>query len=253
MYDADQLFVGTLLFTVLFSFRLYHLELYCLGSLWRLFRGKKLNVLRQRVDSAVYDADQLFVGTLLFTDLFSFRLYHLELYCLGSLWRLFRGKKWNVLRQRVDSAVYDADQLFVGTLLFTGLFSFRLYHLELYCLGSLWRLFQGKKLNVLRQRVDSAVYDADQLFVGMLFFTGLFSFRLYHLELYCLGSLWRLFRGKKLNVLRQCVDSAVYDADQLFVGTLLFTGLFSFRLYHLELYCLGSLWRLFRGKKWNVL
>ena len=49
------------------------------------------------------------------------RLYRLELYCLGSLWRLFRGKKWNVLRQRVDSAVYDADQLFVGTLLFTVL------------------------------------------------------------------------------------------------------------------------------------
>lgn len=47
------------------------------------------------------------------------RLYRLEIYCLGSLWRLFRGKKWNVLRQRVDSAVYDADQLFVGTLLFT--------------------------------------------------------------------------------------------------------------------------------------
>lgn len=49
------------------------------------------------------------------------RLYRLQLYCLGSLWRLFRGKKWNVLRQRVDSAIYDADQLFVGTLLFTVL------------------------------------------------------------------------------------------------------------------------------------
>ncbi|WAQ95753.1 PIGQ-like protein [Mya arenaria] len=49
------------------------------------------------------------------------RLYRLQVYALGSLWRLFRGKKWNVLRQRVDSAVYDADQLFVGTLLFTVL------------------------------------------------------------------------------------------------------------------------------------
>ena len=43
------------------------------------------------------------------------------MYAMGSLWRLFRGKKWNVLRQRVDSAAYDADQLFVGTLLFTVL------------------------------------------------------------------------------------------------------------------------------------
>lgn len=49
------------------------------------------------------------------------RLYRLQMYALGSLWRLFRGKKWNVLRERVDSAVYDINQLFVGTLLFTVL------------------------------------------------------------------------------------------------------------------------------------
>ena len=40
---------------------------------------------------------------------------------MRSLWRLFRGKKWNVLRSRVDSAVYSTDQLFVGTLFFTVL------------------------------------------------------------------------------------------------------------------------------------
>ncbi|NXN12282.1 PIGQ acetylglucosaminyltransferase, partial [Indicator maculatus] len=47
------------------------------------------------------------------------RLYCLKIYGLASLWRLFRGKKWNVLRQRVDSCSYDLDQLFIGTLLFT--------------------------------------------------------------------------------------------------------------------------------------
>jgi phosphatidylinositol glycan class Q protein len=47
------------------------------------------------------------------------RLYNLQMYALSSLWRLFRGKKRNVLRNRVDSAVYDIDQLFLGTLLFT--------------------------------------------------------------------------------------------------------------------------------------
>ncbi|XP_012587171.1 PREDICTED: phosphatidylinositol N-acetylglucosaminyltransferase subunit Q [Condylura cristata] len=47
------------------------------------------------------------------------RLYHLKVCGLSSLWRLFRGKKWNVLRQRVDSCSYDLDQLFIGTLLFT--------------------------------------------------------------------------------------------------------------------------------------
>uniref|UniRef100_UPI001EAEC230 phosphatidylinositol N-acetylglucosaminyltransferase subunit Q-like n=1 Tax=Oncorhynchus gorbuscha TaxID=8017 RepID=UPI001EAEC230 len=47
------------------------------------------------------------------------RLYCMTVYGLSSLWRLFRGKKWNVLRQRVDSCSYDLDQLFIGTLLFT--------------------------------------------------------------------------------------------------------------------------------------
>ncbi|XP_034151555.1 phosphatidylinositol N-acetylglucosaminyltransferase subunit Q [Esox lucius] len=47
------------------------------------------------------------------------RLYCLKVYGLTSLWRLFRGRKWNVLRQRVDSCSYDMDQLFIGTLLFT--------------------------------------------------------------------------------------------------------------------------------------
>uniref|UniRef100_S4RBM8 Phosphatidylinositol glycan anchor biosynthesis class Q n=1 Tax=Petromyzon marinus TaxID=7757 RepID=S4RBM8_PETMA len=47
------------------------------------------------------------------------RLYKLMVYGLTSLWRLFRGKKWNVLRRRVDSCSYDVDQLFLGTLLFT--------------------------------------------------------------------------------------------------------------------------------------
>lgn len=32
---------------------------------------------------------------------------------------LFLGKKWNVLRLRVDSVNYQADQLILGTILFT--------------------------------------------------------------------------------------------------------------------------------------
>jgi len=52
---------------------------------------------------------------------FHCRLYNLQLNTLSSLWHLFRGKKWNVLRKRVDSAVYNVDQLFLGTLLFTVL------------------------------------------------------------------------------------------------------------------------------------
>lgn len=38
---------------------------------------------------------------------------------LMSLWRLFRGKKYNPLRDRVDTSSSNVDQLFLGTLAFT--------------------------------------------------------------------------------------------------------------------------------------
>ncbi|KAF8794769.1 Phosphatidylinositol like protein [Argiope bruennichi] len=49
------------------------------------------------------------------------RLYGYQIIALSSLWRLFRGKKWNPLRERVDSYTYDIHQLFLGTLIFTVL------------------------------------------------------------------------------------------------------------------------------------
>ncbi|KAJ4025417.1 pig-Q [Fusarium irregulare] len=50
------------------------------------------------------------------------RIYHWQLTILRSLFHLFRGKKHNVLRNRIDSCDYDLDQLLVGTILFTLLF-----------------------------------------------------------------------------------------------------------------------------------
>ncbi|KXJ90191.1 N-acetylglucosaminyl transferase component-domain-containing protein [Microdochium bolleyi] len=49
----------------------------------------------------------------------SARIFHWQLTILLSLFQLFRGKKYNVLRNRVDSCAYDLDQLLVGTILFT--------------------------------------------------------------------------------------------------------------------------------------
>lgn len=75
------------------------------------------------------------------------RLYYLKIYGLSSLWRLFRGKKWNVLRQRVDSCSYDLDQLFIGTLLFTILLfllpTTALYYLVFTLLRLVVVMFQG--------------------------------------------------------------------------------------------------------------
>jgi phosphatidylinositol glycan class Q protein len=52
----------------------------------------------------------------------SARIYNWQLMIIVSLAHLFRGKKRNVLRNRIDSCDYDLDQLLLGTILFTLLF-----------------------------------------------------------------------------------------------------------------------------------
>ncbi|PVF99115.1 Gpi1-domain-containing protein [Serendipita vermifera] len=44
---------------------------------------------------------------------------HYILLTAGSLWNLFRGKRYNVLQNRLDSWDYSLDQLLLGTMLFT--------------------------------------------------------------------------------------------------------------------------------------
>lgn len=48
-------------------------------------------------------------------------LYSWQIQALAALWRLFRGRKWNPLRQRLDSYDYTVKQHIVGSLLFTPL------------------------------------------------------------------------------------------------------------------------------------
>ena len=52
----------------------------------------------------------------------SARIFNWQYTILLSLFQLFRGKKNNVLRKRIDSCDYDLDQLLLGTILFTLLF-----------------------------------------------------------------------------------------------------------------------------------
>jgi phosphatidylinositol glycan class Q protein len=49
----------------------------------------------------------------------SARIFHWQLTIIISLFHLFRGKKRNVLRNRIDSCDYELDQLLLGTILFT--------------------------------------------------------------------------------------------------------------------------------------
>ena len=52
----------------------------------------------------------------------SARIFNWQLTIISSLFHLFRGKKRNVLRNRIDNCDYDLDQLLLGTILFTLLF-----------------------------------------------------------------------------------------------------------------------------------
>jgi hypothetical protein len=49
-------------------------------------------------------------------------LHNAQVALLASLWQLFRGKKVNILRGRVDSADYDTASLLLGTLAFAAIF-----------------------------------------------------------------------------------------------------------------------------------
>ncbi|KIJ60657.1 hypothetical protein HYDPIDRAFT_98307 [Hydnomerulius pinastri MD-312] len=51
--------------------------------------------------------------------LVSSTIYRHILMLIGSLWNLFRGKRYNALRNRTDPWDYDVDQLLLGTILFT--------------------------------------------------------------------------------------------------------------------------------------
>lgn len=50
------------------------------------------------------------------------KIYWIYCVLMLSLFRLFRGRKWNVLRRRVDQTDFTMDQLLVGMLIFSMLF-----------------------------------------------------------------------------------------------------------------------------------
>jgi phosphatidylinositol glycan class Q protein len=49
----------------------------------------------------------------------SARIFNWNILIIDSTWNLFRGRKRNPLRNRIDSAVYDLDQLLLGAIIFT--------------------------------------------------------------------------------------------------------------------------------------
>lgn len=70
------------------SGRIYNWQLSIIYSLFHLFRGKKINVLRKRTDSCDYELDQLLIGTILFTLLIFLLPTVLVYYCLFASARM---------------------------------------------------------------------------------------------------------------------------------------------------------------------
>ncbi|KDO29096.1 hypothetical protein SPRG_06152 [Saprolegnia parasitica CBS 223.65] len=70
LYDTIEYLTLQTYYLYLYFSKLHRVQFDLLSSLWKLFLGKKKNVLRNRVDSCEYDVNQLLIGTLLFTILF---------------------------------------------------------------------------------------------------------------------------------------------------------------------------------------
>ncbi|KAI0753342.1 N-acetylglucosaminyl transferase component-domain-containing protein [Daedaleopsis nitida] len=69
--------------------------------------------------SLLSDALTLLTAHLYVCYYVSATIFSHQLSLAGSLWNLFRGKRYNVLRNRIDRWDYDLDQLLLGTILFT--------------------------------------------------------------------------------------------------------------------------------------
>lgn len=73
----------------------------------------------------------------------SARIYNWQLTIIVSLFHLFRGKKRNVLRNRIDSCDYDLDQLLLGTIFFT------LLTFLLPTVGVFYATFAGARMGII--------------------------------------------------------------------------------------------------------
>ena len=104
----------------------------------------------------------VFTCHLAFFYLIASRLYRWQLTVLISLFHLFRGKRWNVLRCRLDSATYALDQLLLGTVLFCIMgFCFP-------TIAAYYALFLACRLTILVIRLPFDVIASDKFGLSVL-------------------------------------------------------------------------------------
>jgi hypothetical protein len=128
MVDLWRLEFIHLILLAIFFRKLYRAELYLLSALFRLFRGKKRNILRQRTDTMQYDAMQLLVGTIAFcicvflwtTIMVYYSFFviwnlsiHLPIVCCWVLYLLGRSIPWGSLYYRFRHPHWFPKDLYI--------------------------------------------------------------------------------------------------------------------------------------------
>jgi len=123
---SDILFICTLHINWFYngSARIYMHQLEAMSGLWKLFRGKKKNVLRDRIDSCHYDIDQLLLGTIIFTVLFflvpTVAIYYLYFSMVRFLVFIVHAALFGLLQLLNHFPVYGIFLYAADSSLFTG-------------------------------------------------------------------------------------------------------------------------------------
>uniref|UniRef100_F1LD25 Phosphatidylinositol N-acetylglucosaminyltransferase subunit Q n=1 Tax=Ascaris suum TaxID=6253 RepID=F1LD25_ASCSU len=109
------------------NFFLYHIYLWQIYlSVLSAWLGPTIVALSCVLGLSIFLATISDLISLLTIHMFCFHVYSTRLallfyYAIASLWRVFRGRKYNPLRQRVDSVQLDSRQVFIATLFLTAL------------------------------------------------------------------------------------------------------------------------------------
>ncbi|OII78146.1 N-acetylglucosaminyl transferase component family protein [Cryptosporidium andersoni] len=69
--------------------------------------------------SFVWDIFNIYTFILYYIYVLFSKLHCINIQAISTFYHLFRGKKWNILRNRVDSTINNIEQLLFGTILFT--------------------------------------------------------------------------------------------------------------------------------------
>lgn len=100
------------------------------------------------------DIFRIFCINISIFQMVSSKLYSVHLQYILDLFRLFQGKRKNILRHRIDRYAYDMEQLLLGTIIFALLIFLFPTTATYYLLFTLWRLFMNAIIEMIHMIID---------------------------------------------------------------------------------------------------